>query len=92
MGSCNYPFKFNRSWLNDPEFNMWLSRKWSVLNPRDSTLDLDSLYHKLHSLKMEVKVWIKDKNSQMESESTYLDCAIVSLLSGSSAGILSHED
>ena len=28
----------------------------------------------------------------MDSEATRLDCAIVSLLSGSSMGILSHED
>ena len=91
-GSCNYPFKFNRSWLEDPEFNRWLLQEWSVLNPGGTSHDLATFYHMLHSLKQEVKVWIRDKNAQMDSEATCLDCAIVSLLSGSSAGILSHDD
>ena len=41
---------------------------------------------------MEVKDWIKEKGSLMESESQRLDEDINSLLSSSSFGILSQEE
>ena len=91
-GSCNYPFKFNRSWLNDPDFTLWFSKRWFELNPRAFALDLDLLTHKLRTLKLEVKGWIKEKSSIMESDLIRLDREIGSLLSGSSFGILSLED
>ena len=67
---------------------MW----WTNLTHGDYAHSHDSLYHELHSLKIEAKVWIKDKLARMESESKSIDSAIVSLLSGSSNGILSNED
>ena len=41
---------------------------------------------------MEVKDWIKEKGSLMESESQRLDVDINTLLSSSSFGILSQEE
>ena len=92
MGSCNFPFKFNRSWLNDPDFILWVSKRWPQLTPLSSGNDLDLLTHKLRSLKKDVKGWIREKSSIMESKSIKLDKDISSLLSGSSSGILSHEE
>ena len=59
--SFNYPFKFNRSWLNDHDFTDWLSAKWPLLSQHDSVSVLDSLQLKLRTLKHEAKIWIKDK-------------------------------
>ena len=88
----NYPFKFNRSWLNDPAFTDWLSTRWPLLPLGDSVSDLDSLQHKLRTLKNEAKVWIKDKQAQLDNDIHKIEQAITSLLSGSSNGILSTED
>ena len=85
MGSCNYPFKFNRSWLNDLDFIYWVSMRWPKLTPPSSGYDLDLL-------KKEVKDQIKEKGTILESESHRLDKDISTLLSCSSFGIISHEE
>ena len=59
--SFNYPFKFNRPWLNDQDFSEWVSSKWHLLSQIDSESALDSLLHKLRTLKPEAKLWIKKK-------------------------------
>ena len=53
---------------------------------------LDHLSHKLQSLKKDVKDWIKEKGTFLESESHRLDKDINTLLSCSSFGILSQEE
>ena len=92
LGSCNYLFKFNRSWLNDNDFVSWFTDWWSRLSPSSQGSELDHLSYKLCTLKLEVKDRIKDKSSHMESKSQRLDEDIKSLLSSSSFGILSHEE
>ena len=91
-GSCNYPFKFNRSWLNDPEFTDWFKGRWSLLSHSDSFVGIDSTIHKLRILKNEAKAWTKNKSDYMDSMSNSLDHAIEALLSGPSNGILSMDD
>ena len=54
--------------------------------------ELDHLTYKLHTLKLAVTNWIKDKSALMVSESRRLDEDINSLLSNSSSGILSHDE
>ena len=92
MESCNFPFKFNRSWLNDPDFISWVSKRWPELTPPYSGTDLDLLTHKLRSLKKDVEGWIKEKGSFLESESHRLDMDICTILTGSAYGILSQEE
>ena len=53
---------------------------------------INRLTHKLRSLKKEVKGWIKEKGSILESESHRLDLDISTILSGSVFGILSQEE
>ena len=91
-GSFNFPFKFNRSWLSDPGFNLWVSKIWPDLLTSSPENDLDLLSHKLCLLKKEVKAWTKAKSSSLESDSLKLDEQIGALLSGSSFSILSKED
>ena len=91
FGSCNYPFKFNRSWLKDQDFTPWVIDKWSSLSPFASGTDLDLLTNKLRLLKNDVKEWIKQKGSSLENESHRLDEDISKILSNSSYGILSQE-
>ena len=92
LGSYNYPFKFNRSWLNDQDFVSWVTDRWSRLSPSSPGSELDHLSHKFRSLKMEVKDWIKEKGSLLESKSQRLDVDINTLLSSSSFGILSQDE
>ena len=92
MGSCNFPFKFNRSWINDLDFITWVSKRWSELNPPSSGTNLDLLTHKLCSLKKDFKGWIRAKGSFLESESHRLDMDICTILTSSAYGILSQEE
>ena len=92
MGSCNYPYKFNRSWLSDPDFNLWVAKRWPDLNPQSSLNGLDNLTHKLRTLKGEVKAWTLEKEKSMNSDSLRLDKDIESLLMGSFSGNFTHED
>ena len=69
LGSCNYSFKFNRSWLNDQDFVSLVTDRWSRMSPTSPGSVLYHLSHKLCSLKMEVKDWIKEKGTHMESKS-----------------------
>ena len=85
-------FKFNRSWLTDPYFNLWVAKIWSELNPQYPLNGLDNLILKLRTLKREVKAWIKEKDITMSSDSLRLDKDIETLLLGSFSGIISHED
>ena len=89
IGSHKFPFKFNRSWLNDPDFSSWVSSKWSALYPSPSSSDCVLLTHKIHTLKQDVKVWIKEKGAVLNSKALRLDSDICSILSGSVCGILS---
>ena len=91
-GPHNYPFKFNRSWLLDPNFTQMVKRVWPNLLHSAVDDDMGLLSHKLRLLKSEVKSWIKHKVTDMEKESHSLDDEIRSLLSSSSSGILAHED
>ena len=72
-GSCNYPFKFNRSWLNDPAFSNWLTMRWPLLPQGDHAYGIGSLYDKLCILKNKSKVWIKDKEDRIDSDFYKLD-------------------
>ena len=58
VGNCNYPFKFNRAWLKDPDFISWVSDKWPELSPSSPGSDLDLHALKLRTLKKDVKDWI----------------------------------
>ena len=55
LGSCNYPFKFNRSWLNDNDFFSWFTDRWSSLSPSPLGSELDHLTYKLSTLKLAIK-------------------------------------
>ena len=88
----NYPFKFNRSWLIDPDFNLWVAKRWPDINPHSSLNGLDNLSHKLKTLKGEVKAWTREKEKSMNSDSLRLDKDIESLLMGSFSGNFTHED
>ena len=92
IGSYDYPFKFNRSWINDPDFSSWVSLRWSALYPSPSNDDCELLTHKLRTLKQDVKVWIKEKGVVLDSESLRLDTDICSILSSFVYGILSQAD
>ena len=90
--SCSYPYKFNRSWLFDPDFNLWVTKRWPELDPLPSPNYLDNLTHKLRSLKRDVKSWTQEKENSMKSDAMRLDKNIETLLSGSFLGILTQED
>ena len=92
MVTCNYPYKFNRSWLTDPAFNLWVKNRWPKLDPHSSHNCLDSLTHKLRSLKREVKAWTWEKEHSMKSEAMRVKKDIETLLLSSFSGILTHED
>ena len=92
IGSYNYPFKFNRSWLNDPDFSSWVTNIWSILSGPSFFIDCELLTHKIRSLKLDVNRWIKDKGSILESECQQIDSDICDILSGSNFGILSLEE
>ena len=90
-GSFDYPFKFNRSWLEDPNFIEWFLRWWSTTSDADNLLGIEDLCHILRKLKSATKSWTKDKLASMDSASSNLKIAIESLLAGPSNGILSRE-
>ena len=56
IGYFKFPYKFNRSWLTNPEFNLWVTKRWPKLNPQSSFDDMDLFSHKLRTLKKEVNV------------------------------------
>ena len=91
-GSCNYPFKFNRSWLSDPSFNAWFLQWWSSHTTSGSSMGIEAISHKLRKHKEDSKVWIKNKLASIDSDSNSLNQAIGSLLTGLSNGILSLEE
>ena len=90
-GSYAYPFKFNRSWLDDPTFNDWFLNWWSSNLVSDSPHGIEDLCLKLRDLKHATKGWTKDKLASMDSASSYLDQAIEAILSGPSNSILSKD-
>jgi len=90
-GSHDYHFKFNRSWLEDPDFIAWFMREWaSSFNP-DSIDDIENLCLSLRKLKSATKRWTKEKFDSLVLESTNLELAIESILAGPTKGILSSE-
>ena len=90
-GSHDYHFKFNRSWLEDPDFIAWFMREWaSSFNP-DSIDDIEDLFLSLRKLKSATKRWTKEKFDSLVLESTNLELAIESILAGPTKGILSSE-
>ena len=91
-GSCIYPFKFNRSWLNDPDFTDWFKGRWSLPSHCESSVGIDMITSKLHTLKIEAKAWIKNKSDSMDSVTISLDREIESLLLGPSNGNPSMEE
>ena len=91
-GSCNYPFKFNHSWLRNPSFNAWFLQRWSSHTTSGSSMGIEAISHKLRKLKEDTKVWIKNKLASIDSDSNSLNQAIGSLLTGLSNGILSLEE
>ena len=42
-GPFDYPFKFNRSWLENPEFIDWFLRWWSLYSDADNFTGIEDL-------------------------------------------------
>ena len=90
-GSYDYPFKFNRSWLEDLDFIEWFKQGWSSSFNDDAIGDIEYLCLTLRRLKAATKKWTQDKSVRMDTESSNLEAAIESILAGPSKGILSNE-
>ena len=92
MGTYNYPFKFNQSWLTNLDFNLWVAKRWLDLNPHSSLNGLDNMTYKLRTLKGDVKAWIWEKEKSINSDSLRLDKDIETLLLGSFSGNFTLEN
>ena len=87
-GPFNYPFKFNRSWLENPEFIDWFLNWWSHNSNVNNFSDIEDLCQTLRNLKSDSKCWFKEKSASLVSISHNLDQAIESILA---IGILTKE-
>ena len=85
-----YPFKFNRAWLLEDEFDALVTSSWK--EPSPSIGPMFNFNYKLQRLKNEVKTWEKKKNRLRTKELAEIDIAIVALLSSHPSGILSDVD
>eukprot|EP00253_Pinus_taeda_P014782 PITA_14782 len=59
-----YPFKFNRTWLEIPEFNAIISKSWKELLTGDSSPPMMSLREKMVVLRKVSKEWQQDRRKK----------------------------
>ena len=85
----NYPYKFNHVWLKDHDFTQMVKKVWPLLQPANSEDDMCILSQNLRMLKKELKVWTRNKTSEIEKDSHILDLEIRALLTFSTSSILS---
>eukprot|EP00253_Pinus_taeda_P004767 PITA_04767 len=52
-----YPFKFNRTWLEDPDFNEVITKTWKDLSAKDMTPPFMTFRDKLAAIRKVVKDW-----------------------------------
>lgn len=52
-----YPFKFNRCWLEEPDFNEIVSRTWKDLSARDKITPYLTFRDKMATMRKVVKDW-----------------------------------
>ena len=87
-GPFNYPFKFNRSWLENSAFSDWFLHWWKHSSALDHSSDIEDLCITLRNLKSDAKLWMKEQSASFTQTSLRLDSDIESILS---LGILSKE-
>ena len=90
-GPFDYPFKFNRSWLDDTDFIEWFLCWWTSNSDADNLTGIEDLCLILRKLKSATKTWTKIKSASFASASSRLDLAIESILAGPTNGILTKE-
>ena len=90
-GPFDYPFKFNRSWLDDTDFIEWFLIWWTSNSSVDNLTGIEDLCLILRKLKTATKSWTKNKSASYALASTKLDLAIESFLAGPTFGILTKE-
>eukprot|EP00253_Pinus_taeda_P010718 PITA_10718 len=86
------PFKFNHTWLQDPNFIKLVSDFW-IANPinREESL-AKGFYKNLTMLKHIAINWAKDKQSRENAQLTHIEAELSSLLDGRNLGFISRDE
>ena len=71
-GPFDYPFKFNRSWLEDNDFLDWFNKEWSSSFTAGHFVDIEDMCLTLRKLKAATKKWTKNKSDFLNSTFTNL--------------------
>jgi hypothetical protein len=72
----NYPFKFNAHWLEDTAFVDLVAKIWNDPAFVSERNVQRRLIWKLHTLKLQTKIWYKEKNKRNKARLTKLDADI----------------
>ena len=83
----NYPFKFNRDWLQVVDFSQLVISSWSSEDNLSDCDDMTNLVMKLKSLDVAVKDWEKLQRAKHDKEADDLEEEIHQLLSRFPSGI-----
>lgn len=62
------PFKFNRIWLEDPEYNQLVAQAWKSQVGSEGGVGRSNFSSKLRKLKFHMKLWETRKNFQKRKE------------------------
>jgi hypothetical protein len=63
----HYPFKFNLSWLQEPDFNLLIQNTWSSMAHWKDSSAMNLLVKKLKFLKEKVILWKKEKKKKIQA-------------------------
>jgi hypothetical protein len=66
-------FKFNNSWINDPEFTSLIKKMWHTMDNWADPSTIQFLCEKLKNLKKVVVLWQRDKKTQLQSELHHIE-------------------
>lgn len=63
-----YPFKFNKIWLEEPDFNGLVINKWATLSQLMGSFPMATLVSKLKALKFDVIRWERAKKRELKEK------------------------
>jgi hypothetical protein len=92
IGKVCYPFKFNSTWLEEPEFVNLVREKWDGLLGNEILNPMDSLVKKIKILKSMVINWERKKKLEAKEELGNIEMDLDKLYTNFPGGFEKEED